>query len=421
MAALSQRYYGWNIVAAACLITLLTVGMRMGIGPFFIPIVQDLGISRGELGAIVAVGMLAYGFVMPLAGHLASSRGTAFTLLLGVALVTIAVIWTVLASRIVGFALAFGILLSVGLALTSQVTLTPVVSRWFIHERGKALFFLSTGAMAGIAIMTPVLSLAVNQLGWRGELIAFNALLIVLIVPSALFVIRDQPPDNAVARTSEAVDGAAAGTCRLAPLAELGSGAAMRTSHFAYIVAGLFACGYSMNLLGTQGVPMLRDHGFSAPVASLGIGVIGLVAVAGTVVLGRLSDHVPRRNMLALIYVIRGLGFIGLVAAAQAWQVFAVAAVAGLVWAGSVALSSAILADIFGPRHVGVLVGWAYVGHQIGAAISSWLGGWGYEQFGSHWVSFGSAGIVLLLAGVISCRLPARMANVTRHTTPAVS
>ena len=49
-------YFGWNIVAAGSLLTLLTVGMRMSIGPFFLPIAADLGFSRSLLAAIVAVG-----------------------------------------------------------------------------------------------------------------------------------------------------------------------------------------------------------------------------------------------------------------------------------------------------------------------------------------------------------------------------
>ena len=38
-------FFGWNIVAAATVLTLLTVGMRLGIGPLFLPKPQDLGIS----------------------------------------------------------------------------------------------------------------------------------------------------------------------------------------------------------------------------------------------------------------------------------------------------------------------------------------------------------------------------------------
>ena len=40
--------------------------------------------------------------------------------------------------------------------------------------------------------------------------------------------------------------------------------------------------------------------------------------------------------------------------------------------------------------------------------ISSWLGGWAYETYGSHWIAFGSAGFLLLAAAAISLRLPAR-------------
>jgi len=69
MSAGGRYYYGWNIVAAATLVTLLTVGMRMGIGPFFLPITEDLGFTRNELSSIVAVGMLCYGLAMPLAGY----------------------------------------------------------------------------------------------------------------------------------------------------------------------------------------------------------------------------------------------------------------------------------------------------------------------------------------------------------------
>jgi hypothetical protein len=69
-------------------------------------------------------------------------------------------------------------------------------------------------------------------------------------------------------------------------------------------------------------------------------------------------------------------------------------------------MSSAILADVYGVRLVGVLYGMAFLGHQVGGTISSWLGGWGYETFGTHWVSFGAAGALLLAAGIVSLQLP---------------
>ncbi|WP_245801204.1 MFS transporter [Pollutimonas bauzanensis] len=403
-------YFGWNIVAAATVLTLLTVGMRMGIGPFFLPMVQDLGFSRSLLSGIIAIGMLCYGLGMPLAGYLVGRHGTRPVLLLGNAVVVAASIWTVNARDPVSFLLAFGILLSLGLALASPITLTPVLARWFIRRRGMALFFLSTGSMAGIAIMTPLLTSAIQAAGWQATILGFAAVYTVFTVPMALFVIRDDAPPHAD-QTAEQVAAQPAGMGSRPESLKLRD--ALRTAPFWKITLGLFACGFSMNLLGTHGVPMLMDHGFDATTSSLGVGLIGLVAIFSTLALGRISDSLPRKKLLAAIYFVRGLGFFALLVAGAHWELYVTAAIGGIVWAGSIAMSSAILADIYGVRLVGVLYGCAYLGHQVGAMASSWLGGWGYETFGTHWLAFGSAGVLLLAAAVIVLFLPSREFTLT--------
>ena len=404
-AAGGRWYFGWNIVVAAALLTLLSVGMRLGIGPFFLPVAQDLGFSRSLLATIVAVGMICYGLAMPVAGWLVARRGSRFVLLLGTTLVVLAVLWTVNARHPVAFMLSFGVLLSVGLGFTSPVALTPVISHWFTRRRGMALFFLSTGSMAGMAVMTPALAFAITHFGWRATLLGFAAAFALFAVPVALLVMRDDAPEHTDLDAGEI---AARAASTQPPARSLAVREVMRTRPFWQIVLGLFACGFSMNLLGTHGVPMLMDHGYDAMHSSLGIGVIGMVAIGGTLVLGRLADRVPRRKLLAVIYSVRGLGFFALVAVGTHFELYLAATIGGLVWAGSIALSSAILADVYGVRLVGVLYGLAYLCHQIGGMLSSWLGGWGYEHFGTHWVAFGMAGVLLLAAAALSLRLPQR-------------
>jgi len=407
-------YFGWNIVGAAAVLTLLTVGLRMGIGPFFLPMADGLGFSRSLLSAIVAVGMLCYGLAMPLAGYLVSVRGTRFVLLTGTAIVVASSLWTVFARGPIEFLLSFGVALSVGLAFTSPVALTPIISRWFTRQRGMALFFLSTGSMAGIALMTPTLTFAISAVGWQETLLAFSVLFALLTVPVALFVMRDAAPEHTDLLPHQIIkDKAPANATKGTATAAIKTPApnvrnALRTLPFWQVALGLFACGYSMNLLGTHGMPMLMDHGFDATTSSLGIGLIGLVAIFSTLVLGRMSDRVERRNILAAIYLVRGLGFFALVMVGAHWELYAAATIGGIVWAGSIALSSAILADVYGIRLVGVLYGLTYLGHQVGGMISSWLGGWAFDTFHTHWVAFGSAGVLLLLAAAISLRLPGR-------------
>ncbi len=407
-------YFGWNIVAAATLLTALTVGMRLGIGPLFLPMSEDLGFSRSLLSSIVAVGMLCYGVAMPLAGWLVARRGTRFVLLAGTAMLIVATLWAVNTRTPLGLLLSFGILMSIGAGFTSPVVLTPVISRWFHRRRGMALFFLSTGSMAGIAIMTPVLGLVLQHASWQATLLGFAALFSAITVPVALWVVRDlAPPDGDAPLPGQGQ--------AINPVAPLGRHytvlQAMRTGTFLKITLGLFACGFSMNLLGTHGMPMLMDHGFDATTSALGIGLIGLVAIPGTMILGRLADRLPRRKLLAAIYCVRGFGFFGLLLAGSTLELYGTSVIGGLAWAGSIALSSAILADMYGVRLVGVLYGWAYLGHQLGATISSWLGGWGYEHFGTHWIAFGLAGALLMVASGVALLLPGKAAPALSTTS----
>ena len=410
----SGLYFGWVIVAAATVLTLLTVGMRMGIGPFLLPMSQDLGFSRSLLSSIVAIGMLCYGLGMPVAGWLVARKGTRTVLLIGTVIVVLSCIWTVNARTPWSFFWAYGVALSLGLAFTSPVAVTPMISRWFTRQRGMALFFLSTGSMAGIAVMTPVFTYTISHWGWQHSLLGFAVAFALIISAMAFWIVRDDAPEYTDLTPAQILDkkqllARTASAPAAIKTAALSFRQAIATAPFWIIFLGLFACGFSMNLLGTHGVPMLMDHGFDAGSSAGGIGLIGFVAIFSTLGLGKLSDMVPRRYILAVIYLVRGLGFIGLVAVIHHWQLYAVAAIGGIVWAGSIAASSAILGDLYGIKLVGLLYGWAYLGHQIGAMISSWLGGWAYEQFGTHWIAFGAAAVLLVGAAGVSLRLPTKL------------
>ena len=403
-----SRYYGWYIVIAASLITLVTVGFRLGVGPFVKPVMMDLGMSRTEFSFIVAISALIYGLGMPLAGFLLKRYSTRFVLIAGVMMVCCSLVWAVSAKGMISFLLSFGILLSLGLSFLSPVALTPIVSSWFVRQRGRALFYLSTGSMAGIAIMTPLETILIKSLGWQQTLLLFTGLFVCVVVPCALFVFRDEVPEGADGEISEVAVGIikAKGSVLLP---EITWRDAFKTRAYWQIVIGLFACGFSMNLLGSQAVPMLIDHHFDPMTASFGIGLIGIVAIFSTLLLGSIADRYSRKNILFWIYFVRGLGFLGLVLAVTPWQLYLVAATGGLVWAGSTAMSSAILSDLFGVKLLGLLYGWAYFGHQIGGAIGTFLGGWGYETLGTHFFAFGLTTVILLVASGISYLLPAEM------------
>lgn len=390
----SRWYFGWNIVIAAALLTLLSSGLRMSMGVFFLPIANDLQFSRSTLSSIIAIGMLFSGIAMPIAGYLVSKFGTRFVLILGSLIIIISSVWAANINDYWNFLLSFGIGLSFGTSFVGSVSFTPIVVRWFSKHRGLALFILSSGSMAGIAVMLPVFAYFIPLYGWQTTLIVFSLFFMLLALPIALFIMKDKQSDIDITENNQ----------NIRP--EMTLTQVLKTRPFWLLSFGLFTCGFSMNLLGTHGVPMLMDHGFDSITSSTGLGLIGLVAIFSTLVLGYISDIVPRKFVLAMIYFVRGIGFIALVIAATQWQLYTIALLGGLVWAGALSLSSAISADIYGVKIVGLLSGLTYLGHQIGAMIGSWLGGWAYDMWHNHFIAFGVASALLLLAALCTCFLP---------------
>ncbi|MCO6537322.1 MFS transporter [Gilliamella sp. ESL0232] len=396
----SPWYFGWNIVIAASFLTLLSSGLRMSMGVFFLPIANDLNFSRSILSGIIAIGMLFSGIAMPIAGYLVGKYGTRFVLILGSIIIIISTVWSANSTDYWNFFLSFGVALSFGTSFVGSVSFTPIVARWFIKRRGLALFILSTGSMAGIAVMLPVFAFFIPIYGWKTTLISFAVIFMIIALPIALFIMKDNQSEIEVSGIEPVINQKIEPSIKLIDV--------LKTRPFWQLSFGLFTCGFSMNLLGTHGVPMLTDHGFDPIISSNGIGLIGLVAIFSTLVLGYLSDIVQRKNILMMVYLIRGLGFIALVLASTKWQLFTIAAVGGLVWAGALSMSGAITADIYGVKIVGLLSGLTYLGHQIGAMIGSWLGGWAYDHLHTHLVAFGTASILLLLAAFSAYHLPKR-------------
>ncbi len=401
MSVMKKIYFGWYMVLAGSIMVVLTMGMRMGIGPFVDPIMTELGYSRTALSTVIAVGMIFYGIGMPIAAYFYAKFNAKGMLLFGLGILILSVLGTISFANYWLFMLNYGILMSIGLACLSNIALSPLISKWFIRQRGKALFYLSTGGMAGLAVMTPLSTFLIDSFGWKMTLVIISAMFSVLVIPMAFFIIKENAPDGA-----DLIPGQ-----KLANKINFDSGAritdVVKTLPFWQIVIGLFACGFGMNLLGSHGVPMLMSHGFDAKTAAFGIGLIGFVAIFGSLFLAQLADRFPRKNLLFIVYFVRGLGFIFLVLSTTSIQLFTVALCCGLVWSGSIAMSTASLGDYYGLKLLGPLNAWAFfIGHQIGAAFGTFFGGWIYETYNTYVVSFSIAGVLCIIASVVCFLLP---------------
>jgi predicted MFS family arabinose efflux permease len=138
----------------------------------------------------------------------------------------------------------------------------------------------------------------------------------------------------------------------------------------------------------------LKDHGLTANVATTALALIGLFNVIGTYAAGSLGQVFPKRYILSAIYLLRSVVIvIFLNVPLSPMSVYVFAATMGVLWLSTVPPTNAMVAQIFGVRHLSMLGGFVFFSHQIGSFLGVWLGGRLYDATGSYdvvwWIAVG--------------------------------
>jgi predicted MFS family arabinose efflux permease len=178
---------------------------------------------------------------------------------------------------------------------------------------------------------------------------------------------------------------------------------AMQVPAFWLLAATFFVCGYTSNgLVLTHLVPHAAEHGFSEMHAAQALGVMGAMNILGTVASGWICDRFGRKGPLAFYYGVRGLSLLFLLYVWNVPSLHIFAAIFGLNYISTVPPTTTLIANIFGRYSVGVLSGWIFFSHQVGAALGAAVGGWIFDATGSYAWAFVSAAILAFAASGLS-------------------
>ncbi|HZB56033.1 MAG TPA: MFS transporter [Reyranella sp.] len=392
---MTSRSY-WTAVWCGFLVLTIGLGVRQSFGIFLKPVSAELHVGRELFSFGTALSMLLMGAVAPLSGRLADRFGSAWTIAGGGVVYVLGMVVTAVMHD--GFMLILGnILVGIGLSAASFGPVLGVVLRVAPPaKQALAVGICSAGGSFGQFFIVPLAAVLQNWFGdWRPTMWALTAIAVVMIfLAVGLNDSREIAANRKAGGGSQSVGEA---------LSE-----AFSQKSYVLLVIGYFVCGFHVAFVGGHLPAYISDKGIGLSLfgielspAELGgwaIGMVGLFNIAGAIIWSAMGAHHKRKNLLALLYLLRSLVFLGFVLAPlSAASVLIFAAALGFLWLGTVPLTTALVGYIFGPVHLTMLNGIVFFGHQVGSFFGGWGGGRLFDLQGNYdmmwWISI-ALGIV---------------------------
>ena len=388
-----------TVLVCAALILMLAMGVRQTMGLFMPQMTVANGWSRDEFAFAIALQNLLWGAFVPFAGAISDRFGAGRVLVASAAAYVLGLVFMAHAGSPIAFGMSAGLMIGLALSGTTFGVVLGVVSKVVAPEkRSMALGIASAGGSFGQFAMVPVGASLIGGMGWYAALLML-ALMAALIVPLAAGLAgKHMGGAQAHAQTaSEAI------------------GEAITQKSFHYLFWSYFVCGVHTAFIALHLPSYVQDAGMTPLVGMTALALIGLGNVFGSYGAGWMGQRASKKWLLTGIYGGRAVLILALMLAPKTpATLYAFALLMGLLWLSTVPLTNALVAQIFGLRHVSMLSGAVFFGHQIGGFLGAWLGGVIFTRQGSYdlawWISMGLGIFAALVCAPINERPLARPA-----------
>ncbi len=378
-------------IIAACLIVLVSMGMRQSLGLFVQPIVLSTGLSIALVSLAMAVGQVMWGFAQPIAGLLAERYGVRHVASLGFLFLVGSLLVMPLMQNATGIFLVFGILSAIGAGLTSiSLFIGAAVQMVPTHRTSFVSGLINASSSLGQFIFAPLVQFFLSMWSWA---IATASLgLVALASMPLLYWITG--------KTTTQTDSASACCGVAVPNEKVGFRHAWSSRNYRLLHIGFFTCGFHVAFLVTHLPGAVSMCGLPSTVASTALALIGIANVFGSLAVGQLCQKYSMSKVLGSLYLIRVLAVVFYMFAPKTevtWYIFA--AVLGTTWLATVPPTAGLVGGLFGLRNISTLFGLTMLSHQVGAFLGAYLGGVAVQYTHSFdWMWWADAGLALIAA-----------------------
>jgi MFS family permease len=370
---MSNSQYRWVIVAAGGLLGCVAIGAMFSLPVFLGAITRDTGWSVTGVSSAMTIGFLALALTSMAWGNLSDRFGPRVVVMTGSAVLAVSLALASQTTSLIAFQLTFGLFVGASIAAIFP-PMMACVTGWFDTHRSLAVSLVSAGMGMAPMTMSPLAARLVSIYDWR------TSMLIIAVL------VR-RPP---------ALEGGGPTAVAGGDDAAMSVSQALKSPQFiTLLLTNFFCCAthsgpiiHTVNYAVSCGIPLIAAVSIYS--------VEGLAGLGGRIAFGLLGDRFGAKHVLVLALLAQALGAIGYLVARDLGTFYAVAAVFGFIYAGTMPLYAAIARENFPLRMMGTVIGGTAMAGSLGMATGPVAGGLIYDSLASYtWFYIGSAGMGL--------------------------
>ncbi len=339
-------FYGWVIVAFTLVLQFVCVGTAYyTFGVYLVPLTEALQTDRFSVSLALSMQTLVMAFMGPWVGRMVARHSLRGLLIGGVLLASAGLFGMSMATRLWHVYVSFGLLVSVGMAMTGPLPNNTLLANWFVHRRGTALGISQFGVTISGTVLVPATTWLILEFGWRTSYLVYAIALPLLLIPAIVLFAVKHPEDRGLHPDGDPDPQPlpppdAAGDWTL--------GRALRDRQVWLLALVVGPCFMAISAV----VLALPSHGTDLGLTPLqASSVVALTTLLGALakpLFGTLTDYFDSRRVLAIALGCQIAG-IGVLTAATTYPSLVVAGLLfGLGYGAIAPLWAVLLAELFG-------------------------------------------------------------------------
>lgn len=192
----NKIHFAWFVLVGLC----ITVGLGKAAlnntaGLFLSPVSNEIGVGVGNLTLYLSISSVVTMIFLPVGGKLMAKYDARVVLTGAIILQAGSFAMFGLMNYVWGWYIA-AVPLGIGGVIITVIAGPILIERWFTKRKGLALGIMTAiGGVMG-AFIQPVAGNLISNLGWRSSYFAIGIAVIVIVVPTIIFMLRQNPKEK---------------------------------------------------------------------------------------------------------------------------------------------------------------------------------------------------------------------------------